>query len=138
MAELGDFVPIAAELGLDSAKSQKVLDTFLALDVARTERRDKAWVEALKVDKEYGGVGFEASLATAKRALAKYGNGQATLDALDETGAGNHPEMMRLLYRIGKAMAEDSVAGTAGNGVSAPSPEEAKQRAMFPTQFRGS
>ena len=38
---------------------------------------------------------------------------------LNESGLGNHPEVIRLFYRTGKAMSEDSlIVGAASKGLS--------------------
>ena len=47
---------------------------------------------------------------TAKSALDTFGN-DALKSLLVETGFGNHPEIIRFMYRAGKAISEDSYIG---------------------------
>lgn len=66
------------------------------------------WVDEVTNDKEIGGEAFAQNVEVAKRALDRF----ATPDfkkALESTGFGNHPELVRIFYRIGKAMKADNV-----------------------------
>lgn len=74
------------------------------------------WVEDSKSDKEFGGEEFDANTAVAKTAIDKYGSAEFK-KALEDTGFGNHPEVVRTFYRIGKAMANDKLV-TAESQVS--------------------
>ena len=56
------------------------------------------------------GSSFDANLKTAKSALDTFGN-DALKSLLVETGFGNHPEIIRFMYRAGKAISEDSYVG---------------------------
>ncbi len=73
----------------------------------------KEWFEASKSDKEFGGDKLEANLGIAKKALDTFGSPELN-KLLVSTGLGNHPEMIRLMFKAGKALSEDSfVAGSA-------------------------
>jgi len=75
------------------------------------------WVEESKSDKEFGGEEFDANMAVAKTAIDKYGSAEFK-KSLEDTGFGNHPEVIRVFYRIGKAMANDKLItaeSTVGN-----------------------
>lgn len=75
------------------------------------------WTEQSKSDKEFGGEKLKENLATAKKALDAFdpipeGAKTTTLrKLLDTTGLGNHPEVLRLLFRAGKAVSEDGFVG---------------------------
>lgn len=127
-----------AELGLEGEKGQKFVDLQIARQAkAAAEQAEAAkkvqteWVEALKADKEVGGADFEANQKTAARAVEKFGGAEFKA-LLDRTGLGNHPDFARFCVRVGKAMAEDSVAGASGGAGSAPSPSQILSRA-YPT-----
>ncbi|MFA5943185.1 MAG: hypothetical protein WC876_01825 [Candidatus Thermoplasmatota archaeon] len=140
LEDLGALEPLAKEVGLDSAKAQKVVDHFLAIDKARQEKQTAEldavhadWKKQLRADKDFGGAAFEASRANALKAVSKYGD--ADLNSfLSGNAVGDHPGLFRMLARIGKAMAEDSVAGTSSNGVKPP-PEKTLAERMFPDMF---
>jgi len=116
---LVEFRGIAKELGLDSAKAQKVFDLWPKMEAARekafNESREqtlKGWSEALKTDKEVGGAEHAKHLADAKFAVDKFGK-DPELQAFFKSGWGNFPPLVRMMARVGKSLAEDTVAGTA-------------------------
>lgn len=125
---LKGFVATAKEIGIDSAKAQKVLDLYVAAQTQAQQKADADWAKQLQewkdqvgADKELGGEGMKANLAAAKKAVARFGTPELA-QVLDSSGLGNHPELVRLLARAGKALAEDSVAGT-----SSPTSQRADQ-----------
>jgi hypothetical protein len=61
----------------------------------------------VKTDKELGGTALDGNIRLAQSALTKFGTPELRA-ALDTTGMGNHPEVVRVFTRIGKAMAEDT------------------------------
>ena len=114
-ALLNEFVPIAKELKLTQAQAQKLVDlqtkTVKGIEDSRAqgwETMQEQWVSNSKSDKEYGGLQFEANVALARKAVAQFGT-DALKEALDSTGMGNHPEMLRFMYRVGKAISEDTM-----------------------------
>jgi hypothetical protein len=121
----------------DSKGAQALLDTYVAAQAKAVEQQktaweqtQKTWVESLKTDKDFGGAQFDANLQTARKAVTRFGSPELKA-FLDESGLGNHPEIVRTFARIGKAIAEDSIAG-----VTAPPPgqksEEDLLRALYP------
>jgi len=80
----------------------------------------------MKSDKEIGGDSFTPSVKHAQNAINKFGTPELK-SALDSYGMGNHPELVRVFARIGKAMAEDThVGGNAGGA------EADQSKRMFP------
>lgn len=94
-----------------------------AVEAARTE-----WVNQSTADKEFGGDKLTENLAVAKKAIDKFGTPELS-KLLNESGLGNHPEVIRLLYRAGKAISEDTFVGGGGQGKA--EPETVAQR-MYP------
>jgi hypothetical protein len=130
------FSEVAKELNLSQEAAQKVLDKMgpvIAGRHAETLTQVKTqWVEAAQTDKEFGGEKLSENLAVAKKALDTFGSPEfRTL--LNESGLGNHPEMIRMMFRAGKAISEDKFV-PAGSG----SPKGAKSLAdaLYPTQQR--
>jgi hypothetical protein len=122
-AALAEFEPIAKELKLTNEQAQKLAD----LHTKRMQETDKAnaeqwkqttakWVDDVKADKELGGANLDTSVRHAQTALNKFGTPEL-LAQMDATGMGNHPELVRVFARIGKAMAEDNFIQSGKDGV---------------------
>ena len=108
------FGDVAKELDLSQDAAQKVLDKVApvlqrrqaeAVEEAKTE-----WANEAKADQEFGGETLDANLTVAKSALDTFGT-DALKSLLSESGLGNHPEIIRFMYRAGKAISEDSYVG---------------------------
>jgi len=120
------FGEVAKELDLPQEAAQKVLDKVAPVIQARqAEQVEKArveWAEDSKSDDEFGGETFDANLEVAKSALDAFGT-STFKQLLSESGLGNHPEVIRFMYRAGKAISEDSYVGNSqgasakGNGI---------------------
>jgi hypothetical protein len=115
----------AKEHGLSNAQAQKLLERDAALVEAavksQQEHHDQMvaeWKKAASEDKELGGQAFAENLETAHRALKAFASDEL-LEFLDATGLGNHPGMIRVFNRIGKAMAEDKFVHSKSTGSSA-------------------
>lgn len=110
--EIGDaFKATARELGLSQDQAQKLID----LDVKRAQAQQsammqasKAWAEATASDPEIGGDKLAENQGLAKKALAAFGTPEL-VDLLDKSGLGNHPEVVRVFVRAGKAISEDRI-----------------------------
>lgn len=115
---IGAFSEVAKELNLSQDQAQKVLDKMAPVIAARQAEQFHAarteWAEAAKTDKEFGGEKLAENLGTAKKALDAFATPELRT-LLEESGLGNHPEVIRVFYRAGKAISEDRfVAGQAG------------------------
>lgn len=137
---LTKFAALANELKLDGQGAQKVVDLFgeavrtaEAAKAAELEKLHASWASALKADKEVGGAEFDANTQVARKAIAKFGSPELRA-FLETTGLGNHPELVRWAYRVGKALGEDSVAGATQSPGQQPD-EEARLRQWYPTMF---
>lgn len=71
------------------------------------EATAKKWTEDLKSDKEIGGDNFSKSVEIAKRVVDRFAT-ESFKKSLNETGFGNHPELVRTFVKIGQAMSEDT------------------------------
>lgn len=126
------YTDIAKELNLPQDAAQKILDKVgpaLAekqtrlIEQARTE-----WGDAAKSDKEFGGDKFDENLAVAVKAANAFGTPELRT-LLNESGLGNHPEIIRFMFRTGKAISED---GFVPNGRNSVATDPAKR--LFPNQ----
>lgn len=111
-AVIAQFSEVAKELNLPQDKAQLVLDKMAPAlaerQAAAMETVSKEWAEASRADKEFGGDKFDESLATARQGLEKFATPELQ-KLLTDTSLGNHPEVLRLFTRIGKALGEDTV-----------------------------
>jgi hypothetical protein len=68
-----------------------------------------------KTDQEFGGEKLSENLSVAKKALDAFGTPELR-KLLDDSGLGNHPEVIRMMYRAGKAISEDRFVGGSPGG----------------------
>ena len=108
------FGDVAKELNLPQEAAQKVLDKVAPVIQARQakaiEQTKVEWANLSKSDEEFGGESLTENLDVAKASLDTFGT-DALKTLLSETGLGNHPEVIRFMYRAGKAISEDSYVG---------------------------
>lgn len=140
---LGKFEALAKESGIKPDAAQKVLDFHLANQKAAAEKAEAddkalwtAWKKAAAEDKEYGGKDFEANKKLAQKAVVHLvgGNISPEMKELLSGPMGDHPEFVRLMVRVGKALAEDSIGGSLKG--AARSDPQADYARMFPTMFK--
>lgn len=115
---IGAFSEVAKELNLPQDQAQKVLDKVAPVIQARQleqfETARTEWAETAKADKEFGGEKLAENLGVAKKALDAFATPELRT-LLDQSGLGNHPEVIRMFYRAGKAISEDRfVSGQGG------------------------
>jgi hypothetical protein len=115
--------PILRELNLSNDQANKLATLIASERVSEAQRQSDAYTQQVKdwgdlaaADPEFGGASFEKNAPIAQRAIAQFGTPE--LKALMENGLGNHPEMIRFAYRVGKALGEDG--GVDGNKASTP------------------
>jgi hypothetical protein len=113
--------PVFKELGLSNEQANKLVP--VAADFAKriVAQRDqqllgtildqrKGWLEEAKKDPEIGGSNWDASLGSAAKALDALGFPKRSplRTALNDSGFGNHPELIRFMAKVGKAIGEDT------------------------------
>lgn len=119
---LNAFTSEAKELGLNNDQAQKLMDLHFKFHQETLEAQQEAWAEInenwvkeAKADKEIGGKKFDTSVDLAKQAISKFGTDEFK-EALNFSGLGNHPEMIRFLSNVAKGFGEDKmVSGDAAN-----------------------
>lgn len=126
------FRPIAKELNLTQEQAQKLVD----VQAHTAQRWQEAvqqhvvdtrlgWRESAQTDEEIGGDKFAENLAIAKVGRDTFGN-DALKALLDESGLGDHPEVIRFFYKVGKANSEHDF-------VNSGKPEKSKSFYDHPT-----
>jgi hypothetical protein len=76
-----------------------------AVDEAR-----KSWVNSIKEDKELGGEKLEESIHVANQGLDKVAT-EGFKQLLQQTGLGDHPDVIRVFHKIGKMLGDDDYVG---------------------------
>lgn len=106
---LGRFTPIAKELNLDQQGAQKLVSLYAEMQTEQAKQfadQVAQWGEQSKNDAEIGGAKFQETLKVAATGLKAFGSDEFT-NLLNETGLGNHPEVIRFCHRVGMALQED-------------------------------
>lgn len=119
---LKDFEPVARELNLTNEQAQKLVDAYPKIlagvqqrQVDAWQKQTQDWAADVKADKEIGGDKLTASLSKAQQALETFGTPELK-EYLNETGLGNHPELVKAFVKIGKAMSEDNMVSAGNTG----------------------
>lgn len=115
--------PIFRKLNLSNEAAQELVTAYPTIAQGITDRANKAvideivaqraqWAKDALADAEIGGTpeAFDGSKKLAAAGLDRLGftKGHPFRTLLDETGLGNHPEMIRAWVRVGKAVSEDT------------------------------
>jgi hypothetical protein len=136
---VSEFEGIAKEFGLPQDKAQRLVDLGAKLaqkqgaQIAQTiEATQATWLDASKSDKEFGGAKLQENLAIAQKAVAL---NPEIKTLLNESKLGNHPEMIRWMFRVGQKLSEDKPIA-AGTQTATPtgSSVEALAAALYPNQ----
>lgn len=137
------FTALAEKLGLPGEKAQALVQHYGEIAAAAAKSAEAAFAAqqeqfraAIESDKELGGANLEATKAAAQRALKKFASPE--LMELFGHGLGNHPEVARFVARVGKAMAEDTVAGTTKSTTNGELTEEQFLKRLYPSMHKES
>lgn len=118
-ARATEFKEIAKELKLPKEAAQKLVDLAIRREQQLIEQHQEQLAEWA------GSIGKDPVLskpenqAIAKSAIDKFGTPQLK-EYLASTGLGNHPELVRLAFNVGKAISEDSIVTSKAGGNAAP------------------
>lgn len=133
---IGKFEGVAKELGLSQEAAQKVVDAMApqlaAAQAAQFETVKTEWADSARTDKEFGGDKLNENLAVAKKALDTFGTPELRT-LLNDTGLGNHPEIIRAFYRAGQKI---SGSNFVPGGAAGATPASAAAT-LYPNQAKG-
>lgn len=130
-----DSLKAASALFADSGLSQEQAQKFIDLAVSREQVAARKgvqafvdlqtkWVSEIKADPDIGGDKFQATIASAARAIDRLAI-PGLREALDLTGAGNNPAVVKAFARIGQMISEDRFRpGNGAPSATAKSPAE--------------
>lgn len=114
-ADLDKIASYAKERGLSNEAAQELThrEDQAVRSFAESQRqqllsKSQEWMKASESDAEIGGVEFKRNVELAKRVVSRFGS-ESLNKTLNETGLGNHPELVKLLFKIGKSMSADQL-----------------------------
>lgn len=127
---LDGIAQLAKEQGLSPKQAQALVEKQAATLKAYSDKvvsdwtkQREAWSEAIKADKEIGGDQMPKSVELAKQVVSKFGS-EDFRKALNETGFGNHPELVRIFARIGKMIGNDTLVRASTSPATSKKPLE--------------
>jgi hypothetical protein len=111
-AVMTEFEVAARELNLPQDAAQKLVDKMAPVmakqQAAQLEQLRTDWAAASTSDKEFGGEKLAENLGYARKAMDTFGTPELKT-MLNDTGLGNHPDVVRFMVRAGKAISEDKI-----------------------------
>jgi hypothetical protein len=119
-----EIVSLANEKKLSKESAQAILEreskavvSYVEGEKGKATQMQEQWYEAAKTDKEIGGEAYEPNVELGHRVLKRFGT-EALEHILKTSGTYEHPEVLRFIVRIGKAMAPDQlvIAGAGASG----------------------
>lgn len=132
------FLASAAELGLQGAAVQTVLDKMaplvaeqLAAPMKAWQELNTAWQAEIRADTVLGGTKLPAAVATINSALDRFGTPELK-SAMAATGAANNPHIFRFLHTLASAYVEATPVAAGNSGHIAPTQARALSM-MYPS-----
>ena len=137
-AVMSSFSELAQELSLSQESAQTRVDrmtpTIQKQQMQQVQKVVSEWTAKAQSDTEFGGPQLNENLAVAKKALDAFGTPELKT-LLNQSGLGNHPDVIRFMFRAGKALSEDKfVAGTAGASRPVPKDFAGQSTVLYPKQ----
>ena len=87
---------------------EKALSKLVDEQNSQWEKEREEWRETVMNHKELGGDNLPVVAETSRRLIEKYAS-EDFINILRETGYGDHPEFVSFVYKVGKAMSNDSL-----------------------------
>jgi hypothetical protein len=121
------FAPIAKKLGLSQEEAQVLVDFQTGLVTEHASKASAEWAAQVetwqKEAKAQLGADWQAKLGVVAKARDTVGT-PALTKLFDETGIGNHPEVVMMLHKVGSMLLEDKPGGASNSGVGKPDPRD--------------
>lgn len=121
---------LARKYGMDRENATSLLKDAAAvmnrMDAETVSEQARQWQLQSRNDREFGGSAIDANLSVAKRALDTYGTPELR-ELMEATGMGNHPEVIRFFFRVGKTLMEDGFIPSQGGRAVSSFDEAARQ-----------
>ena len=104
-AHLEKIALFAKERGLSQEQAQMLVERDQAA-VEQHMNMVKQWKDSVQNDPELGGDNMKEKVELAHRAFKHFASEEFAKE-LEITGYGNHPELLRAFYKVGKMMGND-------------------------------
>ena len=104
-------------------RQDEAVESYVESQKTSHEARAKAWVEELKTDKDFGGEAFGKNAELSKRVVDRFFPPEFK-KALDESGMGNYPPLVKGFAAVGRAMSDDQLVIPMGQLGGKRSPED--------------
>lgn len=125
-----EFKGLAKELGISQEAAQKLIDLQSSMESKRAESlqqmvadQSQQWADQVKSDPEIGGEHYDKSVQLAVKTIETFGSPELRT-LLNDSGLGNHPELVKFCHRIGKAISEDTLVMGGNQAPAKLTPEE--------------
>lgn len=123
------YAEAAKEAGLSQEKADiilgKIAPHLAQQQIKAVEKASSEWEAASRADPEFGGDKLNENLSVAAKAIEQFATPELKT-LLNESRLGNNPEVIRLFYRVGKAISEDGFVSATG------APQTSDARSLFP------
>lgn len=112
---LNNFGELAGKMNLSQEQAQELVDLQVkavqAQEAQHMEVR-RQWVEELKADPEFGKTHFEGTVSDAQAVLRRFDDSGEVLQALQASGFGDNPAIIKMLARIKRSISDDEFITT--------------------------
>ena len=127
---LDDFKEFAHQTGLSQNQAENVLSLFSDIQ-EEEEKQRKQSIDDLKLSSEQDlqkewGKNYDGKVDMATRAFAQFSSPELR-SIMNDTGLGNHPEMIKVFAKIGEMLGEDSLVVGSGLGSAQMTPQQAQE-----------
>jgi hypothetical protein len=128
--DLDNFKQFSHDIGLTQHQAENILNAYSDIQEQEAEQfqqniKDLEVQTTIDLQREWG-KNFDGNMDYAKRAYSQFASPELS-QVLDNTGLGNHPEMIRAFSKIGQMLGEESLAVGTGLGQSQMSPQAAQE-----------
>ena len=126
---LDGFKEFAHHHGLTQTQAENILNLYGEIQEDESQQFEESQRQfdidsQIELQKEWG-KNYDGKIDMAARAFAEFSTPELK-QIMDETGMGNHPELLRIFAKIGERLGEDSLVVGTGLGANQMSPEQAR------------
>jgi len=130
-ADLDDFKNVAHNLGLSQKQAENILDMYSQANYDQNQeaesRHEEMQANGVHALQQEWGKSYNENVELARRAFTNFASKEA-LDIMEDSGLGNHPEIVKMFSKIGNLLKEDGImVGEPGIG-GALSPAMAEEK----------
>tara|TARA_R100001594_G_C4028919_1_gene260848 strand:- start:487 stop:1308 length:822 start_codon:yes stop_codon:yes gene_type:complete len=127
---LDEFRDFAHKTGLTQNQANNILELYGDIQERQNEqvqqaREDSKMKSQVDLQKEWG-KNYTSKIDLAQRAVAQLSTPEFT-ELLNETGLGNHKEVIRVFAKVGEILGEDSLVVGTGLGSDSLTPQQAQE-----------